>query len=64
MKIDFEKITKNEPMTSEKESSSIEPIVASDDSDSLLLIGIGIGIAIGIAIGIVSIIVIRQKPTK
>lgn len=61
---DFEKITKNETLTSEKESSSKESIVLSDDSDSLLLTGIGIGIAIGIAIGIVSIIVIRQKPAK
>ena len=60
---DFEKITKNETQKSEKESSSKEPIV-SDDSDSLLLTGIGIGIAIGVAIGIVFIIVIRQKPSK
>ncbi len=61
---DFEKITKNETISSEKESSSKEPVVSSDDSDSLLLTGIGIGIAIGIAIGIVSIIVIRQKPAR
>jgi len=60
---DSEKITKNETQIPQKEST-IEPVVFSDDSDSLLLTGIGIGIAIGIAIGIVSIIVIRQKPTK
>ena len=61
---DFEKITKNETQTSEKEFSSTESFDISNDSDSLLLTGIGIGITIGIAIGIVSIIVIRQKPAK
>ena len=60
---DFEKITKNETITSENESNSKE-LVVSDDSNSLLLTGVAIGVAIGIAIGIVSIIVIRQKPTK
>ena len=61
---DFEKITKNETISSENDSSSKEPVVLSDDSDSMLLTGIGIGIAIGIAIGIVSIVIIRQKSTK
>ena len=61
---DLEKITKNQTISSEKESSPKEPVVSSDDSDSMLLTGIGIGIAIGIAIGIVSIIVIRQKPAR
>ena len=61
---DSEKITKNETIPSQKESSSKESVVVSDDSDSLLLTGIGIGIAIGIAIGIVSIIVLGQKPAK
>ena len=62
--LDLEKITKNETISPEKESVSKETIVAPDDSDSLLLAGIGIGIVIGIAIGIVSIVVIRQKPAK
>ncbi|ABX13441.1 S8 family serine peptidase [Nitrosopumilus maritimus] len=61
---DLEKTTKNETISIEKETIVKETIISSNDSDSLLLVGIGIGIAIGIAIGIVSIIVIRQKPAK
>ncbi|WP_428325340.1 S8 family serine peptidase [Nitrosopumilus sp.] len=61
---DLEKTTKNETISVKKETIVEEITTPSDDSDSLLLTGIGIGIAIGIAIGIVSIIIIRQKPTK
>ncbi|WP_185736585.1 S8 family serine peptidase [Candidatus Nitrosopumilus sp. SW] len=61
---DLEKITENETISTGEKSISKETIVISDESDYLLLVGIGIGITIGIAIGIVSIIVIRQKSTK
>lgn len=61
---DLEKTTKNETISIEKEDIVKETTITSNDSDSLLLTGIGIGIAIGIAIGIVSIIVIRQKSAK
>lgn len=60
---DLERLTKNETLSSENEST-IESISRSDSSDSLLLTGLGIGIAIGAAIGIVSILVLRQKPAK
>ena len=59
-----EKITIIETIPLEKESILKEPVIESNNSDTLLLTGIVIGIAAGIAIGIVSIIVIRQKPTK
>ena len=59
--LDLEKTTKNEIIPINKETTK-ETTITSDDSNSLLFLGIGI--VIGIAIGIVSIIVIRQKPTK
>jgi len=62
--LDQEKIIKDEIISHETEPGSEETPVTSDDSDSLLLTGIGIGVAIGVAIGIAFIVVIRQKSAK